>query len=62
MEAISWIIANWPSIVAVIFAVVGVASAIAKITPTKTDDKIVDAILGILNKLALNPKARKARE
>lgn len=62
MEAINWVIANWPSILAAILAVVGAASAIAKLTPTKTDDRIVDAILGILNRLALNPKAHKARE
>ncbi len=57
-----WIIQHSTEIIAIFFAVIGVASIIAKLTPTKVDDKIVNAILGVINALALNPKKRGARD
>lgn len=44
-----------------VFAIVGAASAIAKLTPTDKDNRVVDAVLGLLNALALNPNKSKAR-
>jgi hypothetical protein len=43
------------------FAVVGAASAVAKLTPTDKDNRVVDALLGLLNALAMNPKKDQAR-
>jgi len=51
-----WIIANWASVVAIVTGIVTVASIIAKLTPTETDDKIVGYILKIVDFLALNNK------
>lgn len=44
-----------------VFAVIGAASAIAKLTPTEKDNEIVDAALGLLNAIALNPSKKNAR-
>ena len=38
----------------VALAVVGAAAAVAALTPSKSDDRIVQLILDVLNKLALN--------
>lgn len=38
----------------VITGIIAVASAIAAITPSKSDDRIVQLILDIVNKLGLN--------
>ena len=51
-----WIIANWASVVAIVTGIVTVASIIAKLTPTETDDKLVGYILKIIDVLALNNK------
>jgi hypothetical protein len=48
-----FIIANWPAILQIIFAVLGVFSLIAKLTPTQADDKILDAILKIIHTFGL---------
>lgn len=37
----------------IIFAVLGVASAVARLTPNDSDNKIIDAIYKVLNKLGL---------
>lgn len=52
---------NFATILTLAFAVVGLASAIAKVTPTQADNKVVDFILDVLNKLALNPTKDDAR-
>jgi len=44
MKYIEMIVANWDTIVTVILAVIGAASAIAAVTPTPKDDKIVSKI------------------
>lgn len=51
-----WITANWVNITAVIGGVVTLASLIVKLTPSKSDDEVLDKIIGVLNALALNPK------
>jgi len=44
---------NWPQYVAVLLAVLGAASAIARITPNDSDNKVIDAIWKFVNKLGL---------
>lgn len=56
---VDYVISNWEQIVVVALAVVGAASAIAKLTPTQTDDKIIAKIKKVLDTLALNPKEKK---
>lgn len=55
---IEYITQNWAAIIAVVTAVVTAASAIANLTPTETDNKIVDAIKKLINTLALNFKVK----
>ena len=40
-----WMIANWETIAVVIVSVVSAAAAISAVTPTKTDDKVVNVSL-----------------
>lgn len=54
MQVYEWIISNWPAIVVALLALVGLASAITKLTPTPKDDKIVSRISNFINALALN--------
>jgi len=56
-----WIINNLDNIIAGLLMIVGGASILAKLTPTEKDDMVVDRILALLHKLALNPKKDKAR-
>jgi hypothetical protein len=58
----TWVTSNWAQLIEVAFALVGVASLIAKLTPTKADDKIINTVLGFLNWVAINPKKHKARD
>ena len=37
----------------IVLMVLGVASAVAKLTPTKSDDKIVDAVFKVVHGLGL---------
>jgi hypothetical protein len=48
--------ANWGSIVAIITGVISIASIIAKLTPNKTDDKVLGCILKVVDVLAINTK------
>jgi hypothetical protein len=52
-----WVIANWDGILFAVTAVIAAASAVANITPTKKDDKVVGKIAKVVNALALNFKA-----
>ena len=56
MNIVSYITTNWQDLMLIITTLVTVASLIAKMTPTKVDDKIVDKILGFLNFMAINKK------
>lgn len=51
-----FIIQNWEQIVVGILAVIGAASAIAKLTPTQKDDNIINKIKKVVEAIALNPK------
>jgi len=48
------IIAQVMKYMPIVTTVIAVASAIAAVTPTKSDDRIVQLILDIVNKLGLN--------
>jgi hypothetical protein len=50
----NWILENWVAIGTAALAVVGAASAIAALTPNKTDDAAVAFIRKIIDTLALN--------
>lgn len=41
---------------------VGIAAVVAKFTPTQADNRFIDSMLAVIDKLALNPKAGKARQ
>ncbi len=47
---------DWKLIVAFIPFVIGIASIIVKITPSQTDNKILDVIIKILQALSLIKK------
>jgi hypothetical protein len=51
-----WIQENWVNITAIIGGTVTLASLIVKLTPSTTDDAVLDKIISVLNALALNPK------
>ena len=58
---ISYIFENLRIIFHILTALVTLAAAIAVVTPSKTDDKILNAILDVINALALNVgKAKNA--
>ena len=56
---VAWIIANWDSVFIIVTGIIGVASVIAKLTPTEVDDKWVAKILQFVDLLALTPKDGK---
>ena len=50
---ISYITGHWDQIIAVVLAVLGAASAIARITPNESDNAVLDWIWKRLNNLGL---------
>jgi len=52
-----YIVNNWQEIIGVFTALVTAASIIVKLTPTESDNKILDAVLKATQILALNKKA-----
>lgn len=51
---LDYLLNNWDGLIVVAFAVVGLASAVTAMTPSKEDDALVAKIKGILDVLALN--------
>lgn len=51
-----WITNHWTDVVAIVTGIVTVASIIARLTPTETDNAIIAKILQIIDMLALNNK------
>jgi hypothetical protein len=51
---ISWITANFASIVAIAGAVVMLARVIVKITPSPADDSILEKVVSVLKTLGLH--------
>ncbi len=45
MEAITWITAHWADLLAIWGAVVALASAIVKLTPTAADDAVLEKVI-----------------
>lgn len=48
-----WITTNWTDILAVFGAVVGLATAIVKLTPTQKDDNVLAKVIKVLSALSL---------
>lgn len=53
---ITFITANWPTLLSILTGLAVVLAAIAKLTPTPKDDKIAAAILNFLNLLPQTAK------
>lgn len=51
-----YIIAHATDLTALLFAVLGVFSLIAKLTPTEADNKVLDKILAVVHMLGLTKK------
>ena len=56
MEYINWMLANWNDVVVAVLAVLGAFSAVAKITPTKSDDVWVEKLYNMVHVLGLTKK------
>jgi len=54
MEQLELLFTNLPVWIGMALTLVGAVSAITAVTPTKSDDKIVAAVLRVLNILSLN--------
>lgn len=50
---VTWITTNWANIGMAVLSILGGFSIIAKLTPTKADDKVIDAILKIVHAIGL---------
>lgn len=56
MEIITWLKANWESVLAIIGGIVSVATIIVKLTPTQKDDNVLATLIRILSIFSLvNP-------
>jgi hypothetical protein len=56
-----WVIENLGNLVPIVTGVIALAAAISVITPSKADDRILQLVLDVVNKLGLNVgKARNA--
>ena len=54
MEAIKWISANIETVIAIVTAVVTLASLVASVTPTPKDNAIIAKLYKVIDLLALN--------
>lgn len=52
MSVINFVVENHVEIIEAILAIVGAAAAIAAVTPSPKDDKVVSKVLGIVKKVA----------
>lgn len=56
MEIITWLKANWDSVLAIIGGIVSVATIIVKLTPTQKDDNALATFIRVLSIFSLvNP-------
>ena len=53
---LNWIITNWTSLIGIVGGVIIAARIIVKLTPTKTDNKILNVIVSLLTHLGLHIK------
>lgn len=56
----NFIIENWEQIIAAVTAVVTAASAIAALTPSETDNRVIGNIKKVVEVLAINVKNAKS--
>lgn len=54
MEAIKWISANIETVIAIVTAVVTLASLVASVTPTPKDNAVISKLYKVIDLLALN--------
>ena len=54
MDQLELLFTNLPVWIGMALSLVGAVSAITAVTPTKSDDKVVAAVLRVLNILSLN--------
>ena len=54
MEAIKWISANIETVIAIVTAVVTLASLVASVTPTPKDNAVIAKLYNVIDLLALN--------
>lgn len=54
---VQYVLAHWDTALSVGLQLVGVASVVAKLTPTVADDNILAVVVKVLNALALARKA-----
>jgi hypothetical protein len=54
MEQLEFLFTNLPVWISMALTLVGALSAITAVTPTRSDDKVTDNILRVLNILSLN--------
>jgi len=57
---ISWLTTNGPELLEGLFAFLGLASVVARFTPTEADDKFVAAVASLVHKLGLTKPAPPA--
>jgi len=55
-----WLAAHWSDIIEIALQVLGVASLVARMTPTEADNKVVDAVFGFVHFFGLTRKAPPA--
>lgn len=58
---INWIMENKEALITIVTGLVTVASIIAKMTPTETDNKVVGYVLKFVDMLAMNNKPTEIR-
>jgi len=56
VEKIQWLVEHADDIVSGLLMILGGASILARLTPTKKDDKVLDAILKVIHTLGLTKK------
>lgn len=55
-ETITWVTNHWKDVLAIISAVIGLATVIVKMTPTQKDDAVLAKVIKVLAALSLcNP-------
>lgn len=55
-DVIGWVMQNGVALIQAVLMVLGGFSIIAKFTPTKKDDAVIDAILKVIHTLGLTKK------
>jgi len=55
----NWLSENWVNILAIATSIVTAASVAVKLTPTTSDDKVVDGLLKFIQWLSINGAPKK---